>query len=147
VSFQIARSLLDETFGHFRACGRGARECQTLWISDWVAPTRITSVVHPHHLAHGGGFELDTDWLHKFFLELAATNHGIRVQIHTHPRQAFHSSVDDRYPIIHSAGFLSLVIPDFGLGPIGFEQAYLAEITPSGGWREVPIPKYLEVTS
>ncbi|MDB5513884.1 MAG: hypothetical protein JWQ17_642 [Tardiphaga sp.] len=35
----------------------------------------------------------------------------------------FISKTDDDYPIIHKPGFLSLVIPGFGLGPVGFKDA------------------------
>ena len=66
-----------------------------------------------------------------------------RVQVHTHPLEAFHSPTDDEFPIIHKPGFLSLVIPNFGLGPVGFEDAYLTEIQGDGGWREVAIPSRL----
>lgn len=50
-----------------------------------------------------------------------------------------------RYPIIHEVGFLSLVIPDFGIGPVGFENAYLAEIASDGRWKRVPIAARLEI--
>jgi hypothetical protein len=62
---------------------------------------------------------------------------------HTHPGEAFHSSIDDEFPIIHKPGFLSLVIPNFGLGPVGFADAYLAEIQPNGRWNEVSISSRL----
>lgn len=71
---------------------------------------------------------------------------GIRVQVHTHPEEAFHSETDDAFPIIHKPGFLSLVIPNFGLGPTGFENAYLTEIQPDGRWQEVAIPSRLVLT-
>lgn len=105
----------------------------------------ICAVVHPRHRANGGGFEIDSAWISEFWLELARTGRGIRVQVHTHPFDAFHSAIDDSYPIIHSTSFLSLVIPDYGLGPVGFERAYLAEIDARGRWQEVPIASRLEV--
>jgi len=83
-----------------------------------------------------GGFVLDDRWLHAFWLKLASTESGIRVQVHTHPGAAFHSSTDDEYPIVHTPGFLSLVIPNFGLGSVGFSGAYLTEIGAGGEWHE-----------
>jgi len=35
------------------------------------------------------------------------------------------------------------VIPNFGLGPVGFGQAFLTEIKPDGQWQEVAIPSRL----
>ena len=143
--YQIPQSVLLRTFEQFRACGAGRRECQTLWLSAWQAPELIREVVHPRHQAHRGGFELDSGWLTAFWLDLARRGVGVRVQIHTHPQEAFHSATDDEFPLIHSVGFLSLVIPRFGLGPIGFDEAFLAEIAPDGTWRPVPIDSRLSV--
>lgn len=143
--YKVPAALLAETFDLFRQCGGGRRECQVIWTSTWAEPLTISRVVHPRHRAHGGGFELDDDWINDFWLELARTGQGIRVQVHTHPHEAFHSSIDDEYPILHSVGFLSLVIPDFARGPVGFECAYLAEIGPDGRWLEVTPDSRLQV--
>jgi len=144
-AYKVPRRVLDDTFTHFRSCGRGRRECQVLWVSPWDAPETITTVVHPEHEAHGGGFVLDNHWLNDFWLDLARESSGIRVQVHTHPGDAFHSPIDDAYPIIHTAGFLSLVIPNFGLGPEGLDRAYLTEIQENGGWQQAVIAKRLIV--
>jgi hypothetical protein len=137
--------VLAETFTELRRCGQGRRECQVLWTSPWDKLVTIDRVVHPKHQAWGEGFELDGPWLNLFWQELMATNSGIRVQIHTHPGRAFHSATDDAWPIIHTQGFLSLVIPQFGKGPVGFTGAYLAELDETRGWKEVPITSRLEV--
>ncbi len=89
--YRLARGLLDETFRRFRECGCGRDECQALWLSPWSQPDIITKVVHPKHAAHFGGFVLDDAWLNDFWLELGRTKTGIRVQVHTHPGEAFHS--------------------------------------------------------
>jgi hypothetical protein len=144
--YHLARGLLDETFRRFRECGCGRDECQALWLSPWSQPDIITKVVHPKHAAHFGGFVLDDSWLNDFWLELGRAKTGIRVQVHTHPGEAFHSRTDDEFPIIHTPGFLSLVIPNFGLGRVGFDEAYLTEIQPEGHWREVSIASRLVLT-
>ncbi len=141
--YQLAPDILAETFAHFRDCGRGRHECQVLWVSSWDSPETITEVVHPKHAAHAGGFVLDDHWLNDFWFTLARRNLGIRVQVHTHPSEAFHSPIDDQFPIIHSVGFLSLVIPDFSFGPIGFDDAYLAVIKADERWCEAVIAERL----
>jgi len=145
MSYRVPAALLHETFALFRRCGGGRRECQVLWVSTWEDQFDICDVVHSRHHAHAGGFELETDWINGLWFELAQARRGIRVQVHTHPHEAFHSCVDDDYPIIHSIGFLSLVIPDYARGPVSFERAYLAEIAPDGTWFEVPTDSRLEV--
>jgi hypothetical protein len=115
----------------------GRRECQILWIGPWKELSLVSEVIHPRHAAYGDGFELAGEWLHSFWLYLAERECGVRAQVHTHPRAAFHSPTDDHWPIVHMPGFLSLVIPDFGMGPVGLEGAYLAEIQPDGRWSSV----------
>jgi hypothetical protein len=143
--YRVPGAVLGETFAELRNCGRGRQECQVLWTSPWDDIEDINRVVHPKHRARGDGFELDGAWLTEFWKELAATHSGIRVQIHTHPGRAFHSATDDGWPIIHTAGFLSLVIPGFASGPVAFTDAYLAELREDGGWEEVPVSERLEV--
>jgi len=116
-----------------------------LWISPWSAPDRITGAVHPEHRAHAGGFELNSTWLSKFWIYLAERGDGVRVQVHTHPREAFHSAIDDTYPVVHSPGFLSLVIPRFAQGEVGFHKAFLAELDADGRFREVATHSRLKV--
>jgi hypothetical protein len=143
--YMLPKPLLAKTFELIRQCGRGRRECQVLWTSAWQSPAFISDVVHPAHSAHVGGFTLESRWISSFWLELAAQSKGVRVQVHTHPSAAFHSSTDDQYPIINTPGFLSLVIPGFGLGAIGFKGAFLAEISPNGDFKQVPISSRLKL--
>lgn len=145
--YQISGALLEETFNVLRTCGGGRRECQVLWTSEWDTPAIISEVVHPHHSGHYGGFDLDSEWITRFWLELAERGRGVRVQVHTHPGKAGHSATDDAFPIVHAVGFLSLVIPDFGLGPAGLDRTYLAEMGPSGRWRQLAPDARLEISS
>ena len=144
--YRLPRSILDQTFAHFRDCGRGERECQVLWISPWDAPDTISKAIHPNHEAHVGGFVLDDRWLNDFWFKLAQENLVFAFRCIRTPGEAFHSATDDTFPIIHTIGFLSLVIPNFALGPIGFEDAFLTEIQEGGRWREVSIAERLVLT-
>jgi len=146
VRYQISAKLLSKTFDHFRKCGKGRHECQALWTSAWRDPKIITEVVHPAHIADVGGYLVDQKWLNSFWLALAENDRGVRVQVHTHPREAFHSQSDDAFPIIHVPGFLSLVIPNFALGPVGFRGAYLTEIQPDGRWQQVDPNERLKIS-
>jgi len=144
--YRLPKSILEATFALFRECGRGRHECQALWLSSWESVGEISELVHPKHRAHGVGFSLDDQWLTAFWLRLVRKNIGVRIQVHTHPQMAFHSKTDDDYPIIHTPGFLSLVIPDFAMGKIGFEGAYLTEIQQDGSWKQASISETLIFT-
>jgi hypothetical protein len=143
--FDVPRALLTDTFTHFRQCSAGRRECQVLWLSAWSQQGTISHVVHPRHRSHAGGFEVGGTWLNNFWAQLADRNLGVRVQVHTHPEDAFHSPTDDDWPIVHTPGFLSLVIPNFGLGPVGLDRAFLAEFDQSGCFRAVSIGTRLAI--
>ncbi len=141
----LPRRMIEETFATFRSCGAGKRECQLYWASPWSDPSGLTHLIHPKHSSSSHGLDLDSAWISKFWLELADRGLGVRVQVHTHPGEAFHSETDDAFPLIHEAGFLSLVISDFANGPVGFSRAYLTEIQPDGSWRQVPISERFSV--
>jgi hypothetical protein len=146
MTYSISRDLLMRTFKVFRDCGYGARECQVLWTSSWLEPYRISRLIHPHHQAHAGGFSVESQWLTALWNDLAQAAEGIRIQVHTHPYEAFHSAVDDLYPVVHSSGFLSLVIPNYGIGPIDLNRAYLTQIQNDGSWKRVAIPKHIRIS-
>lgn len=143
--YRLPRRMIDQTFATFRSCGAGKRECQLYWASAWDDPLVLTSVVHPKHKSSAYALSLDDAWITKFWLELADLAFGVRVQVHTHPGEAFHSQTDDAFPLIHVSGFLSLVIPDFALGPVGFERAYLTEVQSDGSWCQVPVSSRIVV--
>lgn len=143
--YYVPRRLFEETFDCFQRCGRGLRECQALWLSAWDDETRISRVVHPMHAAGLGHFQLDDGWLTRFWLQLADWKAGVRIQVHTHPGEAFHSPTDDEYPIIHSVGFYSLVIPNYGLGPADLSDAFLVRRAEDGLWHEVEISAHIKI--
>src|SRR5579864_9374689 len=130
----VPSQLLLETFTHFRQCGEAQHECVVYLIGPSELPTIVDEVIHPLHAVSRSGYEVDRAWPITFWWDLARRQKSVRVQVHTHPHQAFHSRTDDEWAIVHKPGFLSLVIPDFAQGPVGFAGAFLAERT-AQGWR------------
>jgi proteasome lid subunit RPN8/RPN11 len=143
---QLAKGVLEHTFEHLRSCGGGRRECVVYLTGPVEQLDIVDGVVHPLHTASSAGYELDSDAIARLWLELANERWSIRVQVHTHPGSAYHSSRDDRLALIHTPGFLSLVIPNFALGPVGLMDSYLAERTESGDWVGVPPSEWLELS-
>jgi hypothetical protein len=142
---RASRALFEDTFKQFRNCGCGRNECQALWVGPIADPELVSHLVHPVHDASPVGFQLEEQWLTAFWLRMAREALCVRVQVHTHPGSAYHSATDDAYPIVHSPGFLSLVIPRFATGPVGFDGAYLTRIGGNGEWGQVAIPDHLEI--
>ena len=137
--YRLPRRMIDETFAILRSCGAGERECMVCWASPWEDPSALSDVIHVQHRATSVIVDVDGGWLNRIWLDLADQGLGVRVQIHTHGAEAGHSEIDDAFPLIHETAFLSLVIPDFAFGPVGFERAYLTEIQPDGSWSQVPV--------
>jgi hypothetical protein len=100
-------------------------------------PDVVDRVIHPDHVGRPDFYEIGPSWLNRIWFELNAKQIEIRAQVHTHRRQAFHSSLDDEFPFMQTAGFLSLVLPNFGLGPAGLDNCYLTELIPGGAWHQL----------
>jgi hypothetical protein len=97
----------------------------------------VDRLIHPAHIGNPGYYEIAPAWLNRIWFELNSAKIEIRVQVHTHCGKAFHSKLDNDFPFLQTAGFLSLVLPKFGFGRIGLEGAYLVELTAVGGWRQL----------
>jgi hypothetical protein len=130
----LSRSLLEDSFLTLRECGAGRRECVVYWCASAEQPDLLNRVVHPVHHAGLAWYEVDSAWVNQFFLELRRAQQMVRVQVHTHPFDAGHSEVDDEFSLVPIAGFHSLVIPEFAVGPIGFTDAALVQMQADGTW-------------
>jgi proteasome lid subunit RPN8/RPN11 len=137
VQLNIGEGLLRQSLTTLRECGAGRHECVVVWVAKAGHASRVHRVVHPVHVAHRGGYRIDGDWLTSFWDELADNNERIVAQVHTHPRQAFHSDRDDKYPILLRPGFYSVVIPNFAQPPIETEEWFLVRLRDDGSWEEL----------
>ena len=71
---------------------------------------------------------------------LRTANLMIAAQVHTHPREAFHSRADDTWAIVRHAGALSIVLPDFARNTTPtnfFSTGAVYECTAEGAWTQV----------
>jgi hypothetical protein len=134
----VPKAVLGESFEILRACGSGNAECVVYWLGPRDRPELVDEVVHPLHNAHAGGYDVDGAWQTELWLTLASEARELRTQLHTHPGAAYHSSRDDRMAALQIEGFLSLVIPNFALGPAGLDDTYLARRNNDGGWDSLP---------
>lgn len=133
----LAAGVLERSFEQLRRCGDGCRECVVLWAGPLARPGRVDYLVHPVHTASAAGYDIDPLWIGQLWLELAEHGRTVRAQVHTHPGRAYHSSRDDAHALVHTAGYLSLVVPRFATGAVGLTGAYLAERDRDGSWREL----------
>jgi hypothetical protein len=106
-------------------------------------PGEVNRAIHPAHKASAGHYEVDGAWLTSLWLELANTQNRVRVQVHTHGGQAFHSERDDKNALVYQPGFLSIVLPGFAMRDDCHQRAFLAEVAPEGGWHQVSVESRL----
>jgi hypothetical protein len=132
-----AREVLERSCPHLRRCGAAQRECVVFWAGPLSEPGRVDEVLHPRHTASAVGYEVEPAWVSELWLDLARRRRTVRAQIHTHPGTTFHSSTDDDFALVHTPGFMSLVIPDFACRAVSLEGSYLTARTADGSWREL----------
>lgn len=135
----VTQDLLDRTFEVFRRCGGVELECVAYWTGPRGDAGVIDGLDHPDHASNEFGYSVDSDWLSKFFRELYEKNRSVRAQIHTHPGAAFHSITDDKHALVPAPGFISIVIPDFAQGRIGFDGAAMYRMSDTGAWVECDV--------
>jgi hypothetical protein len=136
MALTLASGITASTFAQLRSCGQGRNECVVYWTGPRSVPGAVDGVIQPVHQAGPDWYEIEPAWITSFFLELRRTGRTARAQVHSHPKLAWHSCTDDRYPLAPSPGFYSLVLPRFAAGPFGLDDAYLAEFGADGAWLE-----------
>lgn len=142
---QLSEGLLREALAELRSCGAGQRECVVYFTGPLAHPDTADATLHPDHSASAGGYRVHDRWLSRAWLQLAQEHRAIRAQVHTHPGVAYHSAIDDDFPVVQTAGFLSLVIPRFAQDPMGLEGAHLAELQEDGRFVAVSIADRLVI--
>jgi hypothetical protein len=147
VMLTLAPGVLNTTFEHLRRCGANERECVVVWVAPIERPDYIGEVLHPAHLASAVHCDFDPVWIGKLWLDLDRRRRTVRAQVHSHPGSAYHSARDDQFPLIHTPGFVSVVIPNFASGDIGLSDAYVTECDGDGGWRPLDVDKAIEEAS
>lgn len=129
----LPESLLQSVIDVLADCGGGQNECIVYATASVDSPRMADAFIHPQHASSPVSTTVESWELHRVWDDLREAGRKIVLQIHSHPGSAFHSSTDDNFPIIHSVGFLSLVLPSFGR--LGLKGAHLAIYEGDGKWR------------
>ena len=141
----LHREVLGHSFEHLRSCGGGNEECVVLWVGPQANVEYVDEVVLPRHTASAVHYDIDPAWIGGFWLDLAKRERTVRCQVHTHPGRAYHSSRDDDLALVHTAGYLSLVLPRFATGKVGLDGSFLAVRSEDGSWSALDPTETIEV--
>lgn len=139
--FRASAQVIDDTETTIVRAGRDGFEVFVLW--SGVVEDAVFRVVTAHvprqtsyQLDEGLCVRIGGDELHRLNVRLFETEEILGVQVHSHPKEAYHSDTDDMYPVVTLIGGLSIVVPRFGReGLIGPNTAmYRLE---KDGWTEL----------
>jgi hypothetical protein len=143
-AFTLTPSVLDFTEGFLRDIGRQGYEGLVVWggrrrlneplvdIDVAVAPKQRC-----FRTPEGVGLSVDEDELFRLNVDFYGRRLLLVGQVHSHPSEAYHSPTDDDYAVVTIPGGLSIVVPDFGRGPL-FEDAATYRLNGEGSWMSIP---------
>lgn len=92
----------------------------------------------PRHAPDGLLVEVAGEALHTANLAFYRRGEIMAGQVHTHPTDAFHSPIDDHFPLVTLLGAISIVIPDFATGGIeSLDRWAFYRLASPAVWRSV----------
>lgn len=107
-------TIVSDTLAILQKVGRRRSECLVLWLGKRGADgIRVEEVYKPDQEASRYYFRIPEDSMGALFQKLRAQRLLVAAQVHTHPKEAFHSCADDEWAIVRHTGALSLVVPFF----------------------------------
>jgi proteasome lid subunit RPN8/RPN11 len=134
-------TVLATTLRELREAGTRRCECIVLWLgrpADGVI--RVEEAYVPLHEAREDMFHIPPASMATLHAHLRKHRLMVAAQVHSHPREAFHSLADDRWAIIRHEGALSLVLPYFAASttPLNFhDEVKVYRFSDAAEWVEV----------
>jgi hypothetical protein len=127
---------------HLRDVGRQGYEGLGLWVGKQTGSTfKVDRAIIPaqRHIrtADGVCVIMGAEELHRINVWLYKNGLALIAQIHSHPGRAYHSSTDDEFAVATTVGCFSLVVPDFGTGPLDVRRFASYRLDAAGKWREI----------
>ncbi len=138
----ITKGLIAETTAELLRAGVQRRERMLVWIGRREGnEITIERVYVPAQRSGMDFFWLPPASMTKLMAEVRCDRSMVAAQVHTHPREAFHSAADDKWAVIRHEGALSLVVPEFArhTSPETFYQdAAGFVLSATNRWIEIP---------
>lgn len=135
-------AVVNTTLAHLWEAGGRCCECVVLWLGRRREGRIIVEQAYrPVHRAEADMFHIPREGMVALHAELRRSRLMVAAQVHSHPRQAFHSDADDRWAIVRHEGALSLVVPDFATHTRldnFLDQTKVFRFSASAEWLEVP---------
>jgi hypothetical protein len=131
-------------YDHLRAVGEEGFEGVALFAGKQSHNQfRVSRALIPKQVAlsieHGLLYSVHGEELHRLNVFLFENELSLIAQVHSHPKEAFHSETDDAYPIVTTAGCISIVVPDFAAGPINIDSWAVYRLTEDSEWKKLSL--------
>lgn len=136
--------ILDSVINETESCFRSHPHSETIvyWTGIFDGNTAIVrSCIFPER------FQENNRWGYTYVDFKTAFDIGklvhkrkefLMIQLHTHPFEAFHSPIDNRFPISHRVGFISIVVPFYGQLPLKDQSNWkVYQYKGEGKWRQL----------
>lgn len=146
---RIHRDDLSKTLVTLKRAGQQRKEGITLWLGDrGESVDQVALPYEPIHEASVDFFHIPPHGVQALMRKMDETETCVVAQIHSHPKEAFHSRADDQWAIVRHVGAFSLVLPTFALStsPDNFvSQVAVFRLGADDRWHQVAAASVLEV--
>lgn len=140
---QVPRRIVDQTVRFMQNQGRQLCEGVVLWAVESKAPRRVVEAIIPDQepvpANQGACVVLPLPFRERLTREMYARGMQVVAQVHSHPGDAFHSETDDRYPVIHHRGAISIVVPHFARYGLNLANAAVFVLEAWPHWKELDL--------
>jgi hypothetical protein len=138
----IPNELMNETWLGLRQLGGGSVEAAGIWggtrTGDVEEVRKLYLLDHKSIRRHNLSHRVPANCLNEVFRSLRRDGNVIVADVHTHPSSWVGlSDVDKESPTEYRKGFVSVVIPHFGLSEPNICELGLHEYLGDGEWREL----------
>jgi hypothetical protein len=105
---------IEDSLSSLRTAGARNAEGVVLWLGRRNGEfVDVVEAYVPEYTSERDYFRIPRESMAALLRYLNATSTFIAAQVHSHPKEAFHSVTDDKWAIVRHLGALSLVVPHF----------------------------------
>jgi len=135
--YRLVPDVMDKTQALLRKSSAQGAEAYCVWVGELrQGAARVRDVWPVAAAANAAHARVSLDHVLLLGDRVARRGWFILAQLHTHPGDAFHSAVDDRFPISNQPGFVSIVVPNFGKDHVGQGWAWFV-LDGAGRWHHL----------
>lgn len=140
----IKNSLILDSFELLHSAGQRGYEAVALFAGFEAGKSfQVEKVIFPkqygYNLDQGLMYSVNGEELHRINVWLYENKMSLIAQIHSHPREAYHSEMDDRFPIVDTYGGISIVVPNFASEIFSLKDCAIYRLSLNKTWDELKL--------